>query len=43
MYYILDSHTQQLLPRTYKTRARANRFVDKLNNEYGAYRYYVTW
>lgn len=40
-YKILDSKSGQLLDKTYRLRAQANRWIDKKNLEYGAYRYYV--
>lgn len=40
-YKILDTKSGQLLDKTYRLRAQANRWIDKRNLEYGAYRYYV--
>jgi hypothetical protein len=38
MFKVIDTQTQQVVG-TYKTRAAANRAVDRKDNEYGAYRY----
>ena len=45
-YRIWDDFEQEFLSskgkrRVYKNRKRANNFINKLNNEYGAYRYWV--
>ena len=40
MYQVIDRQTQAVVG-TYKTRVAASRRVDKLDNAYGAYRYYV--
>jgi hypothetical protein len=39
-YQVIDRQTQQVVG-TYKNRAAASRRVDKLDNEYGSYRYFV--
>ena len=40
MFQIVDRHTGAVVA-TAKTRAGANRAVDKRDNAYGAYRYYA--
>jgi hypothetical protein len=39
MYQVIDRQTKKVMG-TYKTRKAAKRAVDRLDNEYGAYRYY---
>jgi hypothetical protein len=41
MFIIIDKQTGQQVGRSYSTRVSASRRVDRLDNEYGAYRYYV--
>ena len=41
MYQIIDKKTGKTVGRTYKDRVKARRKADALDNEYGAYRYYV--
>lgn len=41
MYEIIDRQTGQRVGTTYKCRKRATTRADKLDNEYGAYRYTV--
>jgi hypothetical protein len=41
MYHIIDSQTGKTVGRAYKDRTKARRKADALDNEYGAYRYYV--
>lgn len=41
MYAIIDRQTGLQVGKPYKSKSRANARVDKLDNEYGAYRYYV--
>jgi hypothetical protein len=40
-YIIIDRQTGQQVGGTYKSRVRASRRVDQLDNAYGAYRYAV--
>lgn len=40
-YQVYDRHTGYPVGRPLNTRAAANRKVDRLDNAYGAYRYYV--
>jgi len=40
MYQVIDRQTGEVMG-TYQTRSRADRRADKLDNEYGAYRYYA--
>lgn len=40
MFKVIDKQTQQVMG-TYATRNRARNKADKLDMEYGAYRYYV--
>lgn len=40
MFEIVDRHTGRVVS-TYSNRIRASRKVDRLDNEYGAYRYFV--
>ena len=40
-YMVIDRHTGQQVGGTYKSRVRASRRVDQLDNAYGAYRYAV--
>lgn len=41
LYVIIDRQTGLQVGQPYKSRSRASRRVDKLDNAYGAYRYYV--
>ena len=41
MYAIIDRQTGLQVGKPYKDRIRASRRADKLDNAYGAYRYYV--
>ena len=41
MYIIIDNHTRQQVGKPYTSRSRASVRADKLDLEYGAYRYYV--
>lgn len=41
MYEIIDRHTGERIGGTYQSRSRAQLRADKLDNEYGAYRYSV--
>lgn len=38
-YEVVDRHTKEVVGGPYSTRARANRAVDRLDNQYGGYRY----
>lgn len=38
-YLVIDRHNQEVIG-TYQTLKRASNKVDKLDNEYGGYRYY---
>lgn len=40
MYQVIDKQTQKVIS-THKTRVQASRKVDRLDNAYGAYRYFV--
>lgn len=40
-YVIIDRHTMLQVGRPYTNRSRARARVDKLDNQYGAYRYSV--
>ncbi|KKM73475.1 hypothetical protein LCGC14_1410110 [marine sediment metagenome] len=40
-YQIKNLHTQKVISKIYTSRKRANNRMDKLNNEYGAYKYTV--
>ena len=40
MYQVIDRQTQVVVS-THKTRVQASRKVDRLDNAYGAYRYFV--
>lgn len=40
-YGIYDRHNKCYVGKTYKCKKRAMRRVDKLDNEYGGYRYHV--
>lgn len=41
VYVIIDTHTGLQVGGEYKSRNRAARRVDRLDNEYGGYRYFV--
>lgn len=41
MYEIVDKKTGLVVGKPYSSRQRARTRADKLDNEYGAYRYYV--
>ncbi|KVU10686.1 hypothetical protein WK62_05325 [Burkholderia ubonensis] len=41
LYEVIDRHTGQRVGKPYATRIAASRRVDKLDNAYGAYRYYT--
>lgn len=41
MYQVIDRHTGLPVGKPCKTRVAASRKVDRLDNAYGAYRYYV--
>jgi len=41
IYKIIDTKTGLQIGKDYSSRSRANRRVDKLDNEYGGYRYSV--
>lgn len=42
MYIVIDRRTNEQDTKTvYKSRAAANRAVDRLDNEYGGYRYFA--
>jgi len=40
-YQIRDTHTQTNVGKPYTSQTRASKRVDRLDNEYGAYRYCV--
>jgi|HubBroStandDraft_6_1064221.scaffolds.fasta_scaffold6508927_1 hypothetical protein len=40
-YVVIDKQTRQQVRGPYATRVRASRMVDRLDNEYGGYRYFV--
>lgn len=40
-YEIVDRHTGLVVSKPYTSRSRARHRADRLDNEYGAYRYYV--
>ena len=41
LYYIYNKHTQTIVSKPYKCMKRAWRRVDRLDNEYGGYKYTV--
>lgn len=41
MFQIIDKQTGLVVGKPYSSRSRARARADKLDNEYGAYRYYV--
>jgi hypothetical protein len=40
-YHVYDTVNKVWLDRVYASRTVANRWADKMNNEYGSYRYVV--
>lgn len=40
-YHVVDRQTGKAIGGIYKDRVKARRMADRLDNEYGAYRYYV--